>query len=184
MGQSETISIKTRLGSFLRRKERSTYYWKVRQGANGSRNTLLRCWYWYQHRKLMQKNNADIPLSAKIHGKPAFPHGLSGIFVSAGAEIGTDCVIFQQVTIGSNTLPDSRGRGAPVIGDHVYIGCGAKIIGNVHVGNHVRIGANCVVTRDVPDNSTVVLSAPRVIPHQEPLDNTFVGFSESAGDLV
>ena len=166
-------SLKTRLGDFLRRKEKTAYYWKTRQGAK-SGNILC----WYQHKKLMRRHNADIPLGTRIDGVPAFPHGLNGIFISEGAKIGRNCVIFHQVTIGSNTLADSRGRGAPIIGDNVYIGCGAKIIGNVRVGNNVRIGANCVVTRDVPDNATVVLEKLRIIVHEAPQNNTFVGFVE------
>ena len=51
--------------------------------------------------------------------------------------------------------------GAPVIGDNVYIGAGAKIIGGVRIGNNVRIGAGCVVVEDVPDNCTVVMPKPR-----------------------
>lgn len=54
-----------------------------------------------------------------------------------------------------------------MIGDNVYIGAGAKIIGNVHVGNNVKIGANCVVFMDVPDNCTVVMPKPRIIRNLE-----------------
>lgn len=63
--------------------------------------------------------------------------------------------------------------GAPIIGDRVLIGAGAKIIGGVHVGDDVRIGANCVVVRDIPANVTVVLSEPRIIEHSEARDNSF-----------
>ena len=77
------------------------------------------------------------------------------------------------MTIGSNTLADSRGQGAPVIGSNVYIGAGAKIIGGVTIGDNARIGANCAVTFDVPANATVVLAAPRVILRDTPRDNTF-----------
>ena len=87
--------------------------------------------------------------------------------------MGSGCTIFQHVTIGSNTLPNTKNPGAPVIGDNVYIGAGAKIIGGIRIGNNVRIGANCVVTTDIPDNCTVVLPAPRVIQRAEPMDNTF-----------
>lgn len=48
------------------------------------------------------------------------------------------------------------GGGAPTIGNNVYIGAGAKILGNIKIGNDVKIGANAVVTKDVPDGSTVV----------------------------
>lgn len=124
----------------------------------------------------MAKNKSFFPLSAKVESMPTFPHGINGIFISAGAVIGKDCVIFHQVTIGSNTLSDSKGQGAPVIGNNVYIGAGAKIIGNVVVGNNVRIGANCVVTKDVPDNTTVVSAPVRYISKTEPMDNRFVTY--------
>ena len=45
---------------------------------------------------------------------------------------------------------------APRIGNNVFIGAGAKILGSVYIGNNVKIGANAVVTKDVPDGSTVV----------------------------
>jgi serine O-acetyltransferase len=54
-------------------------------------------------------------LSASFDSQPIFPHGIKGIFVSSGAKIGKACVIFQQVTIGSNTLEGSKGYGSPLI---------------------------------------------------------------------
>ena len=53
------------------------------------------------------------------------------MFISNSAHIGKNVVIFHQVTIGSVTTAGSKNYGAPTIGDDVYIGCGAKIIGNV-----------------------------------------------------
>jgi len=87
--------------------------------------------------------------------------------------MGRNCVIFQQVTIGSNTLIDSSGLGAPMIGDNCYIGAGAKIIGKVTLGRNVRVGANAVVVRDVPDNSVVTAGEQRVITRDVPLNNRF-----------
>ena len=82
-------------------------------------------------------------------------------------------MIFQQVTIGSNTLLDSKKYGAPTIGDNVYIGAGAKIIGNVQIGDNVRIGANAVVTKDVPPNTLVVMGTMGYIT-KDNIDNRFV----------
>lgn len=130
------------------------------------------------------KFNASIPLTTQIKDMPTFPHGVNGIFISLGAIIGKGCVIFHHVTIGSNTLADSKGHGAPIIGDNVYIGAGAKIIGGVTIGNHVRIGANCVVTKDVPDNTTVVAAPVRYITKSEPMDNRFITYTSEKGDLV
>jgi serine O-acetyltransferase len=104
-----------------------------------------------------------IPESVNFEAVPSLPHGLHGIFISQGAVIGAGCVIFQQVTIGSNTLRDTRRPGAPMLGRNVYIGAGAKIIGGVTVGDGARIGAGCVVAQDIPPGATVVAERPRVI---------------------
>lgn len=106
--------------------------------------------------------NSGIPINNNIN---AFfpPHGLSGIYISKQAKLGKNCTIFQQVTIGINDIQSSKHFGAPIIGNNVYIGAGAKIIGKVKVGNNVNIGANCIVTEDIPNNSTVVMPHPRII---------------------
>ena len=75
--------------------------------------------------------------------------------------------------IGNLYIKESKGFGAPVIGDNVYIGAGAKIIGRVKIGDNVRIGANVVVTIDIPSNCTVVGGVPRIITHEKILDNSF-----------
>ena len=112
--------------------------------------------------------------SAVFDEIPMFPHGPLGIFISSGAHIGKGCTIFQQVTIGSNTLQDSNRCGYPTIEDNVYIGCGAKIIGNVHVGKNSRIGANAVVVKDVPANSVTVIRGIESIVKERELDNRFI----------
>lgn len=113
---------------------------------------------------------------AKFASTPIFPHGVTGIFISSGAVIGKDCVIFHQVTIGSDTLKDSSKKGSPVIGNNVYIGAGAKIIGNVKIGDNCRIGANSVVVKDVPNNTTVVSQPARFIIKNTPPSNGFRKF--------
>ncbi|MCU0802387.1 MAG: serine acetyltransferase, partial [Rhodobacteraceae bacterium] len=88
------------------------------------------------------------------------PHP-QGIVINHQAVIGPNALIFHQVTIGSN------GRGVPVIGGHVDIGAGAKIIGPVRIGDHARIGANAVVTRDVPAGAVVVGNPARLLDAEE-----------------
>lgn len=119
------------------------------------------------------KHCSYVGLNTKFKGIPCLPHGFNGIFISDNAMIGKNCVIFQGVTIGSNTIEGSSNYGSPIIGDNCYIGAGAKIIGNVKIGNNVRIGANAIVTCDVPSNSTVVLDKPRIIKKKNQ-DNKFV----------
>lgn len=105
---------------------------------------------------------------------PVFPHDKYGIFISTMAEIGRGCVIFQHVTIGSNTIKDHPKYGAPIIGENVYIGAGAKIIGHVNIGDNCRIGANCVVVKDMPPNTTAVAASTRFISCDTPKDNSFI----------
>lgn len=83
------------------------------------------------------------------------------IHFNAQAIVGRNCNISQGVTLGQANR--GKNKGYPVIGDGVYIGPGAKIVGAVRVGNNVAVGANCVVTKDVPDNAVVVGVPGRVI---------------------
>lgn len=127
----------------------------------------------------LKLHGSYIGSGAQFKGMATFPHGITGVFISGGAKLGKDCVIFHQVTIGSNTLKDSSRYGSPTIGDNVYIGAGAKIIGAVKIGNNCRIGANCVVVKDVPDNATVVSQPVRIImSEKERLCNTFQKFNK------
>ena len=119
-----------------------------------------------------------IGLGTTFEDVPVFPHSYYGIFISDKAHIGKNVVIFQQATIGSNTLPDSKNQGSPTISDNVYIGAGAKIIGKCKVGKNCRIGANCIVTKDIPDNCVCINRGLEVIQREEEMDNTFIPMYE------
>jgi len=75
------------------------------------------------------------------------------------ADIGSNFTIGQHCSIG-NKAPigavDNVDRGKTIIGNNVFMGAGAVILGPVRIGNNVIIGANAVVTKDIPDNATVV----------------------------
>jgi len=92
---------------------------------------------------------ADIPVNARIAGGLLLPHP-NGVVIHPDAEVGPNCLIFQQVTLGT------RNGGVPRIGGHVDIGAGAKILGGVRIGNDALIGANAVVLKDVPAGKTAV----------------------------
>lgn len=108
---------------------------------------------------------------------PVLPHGLNGIHISDKAEIGQNVTILQQVTIGSNTLANHPRFGSPTIGDNVFIGAGARIIGKITIGSNCRIGANCVVVKDMPDNTTAVLGGIRFITKEKSMNNDYIGIN-------
>jgi len=158
--------------------------WLIKEKCNTSTYVFSRKIYQRIYDRLLFRNNCWIGFDTLFKSKPIFPHGYNGIFISRLAKIGNNCVIFHQVTIGSNTLKGSN-IGAPEIGDSVYIGAGAKIIGNIKIGNNCRIGANCVVTHDVESNSVVITQTARVIKKDTQLDNRFFTMRKNAkGELV
>ena len=94
----------------------------------------------------------------EIGGGWVLIHGY-GVVLNGYVRIGRHCTMYHGVTIGvANDL-----QKMPVIGDNVFIGAGAKILGGVHVGNHVKIGAGAIVVEDVPDDSTVVNVKAKII---------------------
>ena len=148
-------------------------YWENYSVAVHGETDLLKRKARVKCRYIAMQYGASVPFSKDIN-QFRTPHGLRGILISSYAKIGIGCTFFQQVTIGSNTLPGSKTGGFPEIGNNVYIGAGAKIIGNIKIGNNVRIGANCIVTEDISDNSIVVLNKPVVITKDYELDNKFI----------
>jgi serine O-acetyltransferase len=85
------------------------------------------------------------------------------VVIDGLTEIGSGTSLGPFVTIG---LLSGNYQG-PVIGRHVSIGTGAKILGPVRIGNNARIGANSVVLQDVPDGATAVGAPARIISGAE-----------------
>lgn len=93
----------------------------------------------------------SIPVECRI-GRGLRIHHFGGIIFHPSVEIGDNCTVYHEVTIG-----DRGGVGkAAKIGDNVTIYAGAKIIGEIVIGNNCVIGANAVVRESVPDDSYVV----------------------------
>ena len=100
----------------------------------------------------------ELPCEAEVGRNFVIDH-FGGIVISGFARFGDDCRIRNGVVVGLARTDDPC---APVIGNNVDIGVGAKVLGRIRVGNNVLIGANAVVTRDVPDNS-IAVGVPAVI---------------------
>jgi serine O-acetyltransferase len=131
--------------------------WHKRRGPFarlGTKWAVLRYRFW------TVITGAEIPLTCSIGGGLLIPHP-NGIVIHPGVKIGVNCLIFQQVTIGTRGNPD-----VPVIEGHVDIGAGAKILGPVRIGAHARIGANAVVLSNVPVGG-VAIGIPATILQQK-----------------
>jgi serine O-acetyltransferase len=101
----------------------------------------------------------ELPYTAKVGRRVVFEHQ-HGIVIHGQSVIGDECVIRQGVTLGIRRL-DALDD-APVLGKNVDVGCGAKILGRVHVGDGAAIGANAVVLDDVPEGQVAVGIPARV----------------------
>lgn len=113
--------------------------------------------------------NSYIPPSAIIGRGTVFAYGAIGVVLHADAKIGCGCVIGQGVTIGAAEAYVSHERHrCPTIGDHCYIGAGAKILGDIVIGDRCQIGAGAVVIKNVPDHAIVVGVPARVVGETPP----------------
>ena len=144
-------------------RERPERFWapgrqllRAVRGYAAARTPVGRFWHvlWYRFWSVV--TGAEIPLNGKIGGGLLIPHP-NGIVIHPAAVIGPNCLIFQQVTIAAGK------GGVPVIGGHVDIGAGARILGGVTIGDHARIGANAVVLCDVPPGAVAVGVPARIV---------------------
>ena len=87
-------------------------------------------------------------------------HGM-GVVIGETTEIGDYVTLFQGVTLGGTGK--EKGKRHPTLGNHVVVGSGAKVLGNIRIGDSVKIGANSVVLRSVPSNSTVTGIPGRIV---------------------
>lgn len=117
---------------------------------------LLRRWRVLEHAFWSVVTQCEIPLETEIGGGLLLTHP-NGIVIHPKVRIGPNCLIFHQVTIGTQ---DGQ---FPVIEGHVDIGAGAKVIGGITVGRHAVIGVNAVVLRDVPPGGVAVGVPARIV---------------------
>lgn len=95
----------------------------------------------------------EIHPGAKIGNRLFIDHGM-GIVIGQTAEIGDDCTIYHQVTLGGTGK--DKGKRHPTLKNNVLVGTGSKLLGPIIIGNNVKIGANAVVLNNIEDNVTVV----------------------------
>ncbi len=130
----------------------------------------LACWCHQKHlhglptllvRMLTLFYGLDFPVSLKIGGGLYIAHTYGVVIMCES--IGRNCSIISNVTIGLRNE-----RAFPVIGDDVFIGAGARVLGGIQIGDGARIGANAVVIEDIPAGATAVGVPARVLGSRKP----------------
>lgn len=127
-----------------------------------SKSIRIPLWILYRLLKLLFRSNHVLlwagSRGARIGAGLRLIHP-TNVLIGRNVEIGEDCLIFNDVTLGTGQRP-----GMPKIGNNVVIYPGARVLGGVVIGDYSLIGANCVVTRDVPANSIMITPPSRMIP--------------------
>jgi serine O-acetyltransferase len=123
---------------------------------HNSKKYLLFHYIWYRNqlRKYSFKLGFSIPLNVFGPGLSIAHYGT--IVVNAAAKVGKNCRIHEGVNIGATNGSSS----APQIGDNVFIGTGAKIIGDISIANDVAIGANAVVVKSITESGVTYGGVP------------------------
>ena len=145
-----------------KRKKRLPRFQMLLRKAQGGRY-VIRQFYRFLYRCEAKKLHIEISTNCNIGGGLYIGHAYC-ITINAEARIGKNCNIHKGVTIGQ----ENRGerKGCPIIGDEVWIGINATIVGKVKIGNDVLIAPNSYVNCDIPDHS-VVFGNPCIIKHRE-----------------
>ncbi len=121
----------------------------------------------------------DIDAQATIGGGLYIGH-IGGVHINPGAVLGQNCDLAHRITIGASAM----GRqGIPVVGDSVYIGTGAVLVGKIKVGNGAKIAANTLVMTNVPDGATVMGVPGRIVMRSQPQSGT-ASFQDTADTAI
>lgn len=138
---------------------------------NTTRSKFLKFYYNCRLLRIYRKAFIQIPYNIEI-GRGFYVAHNGRVIINTKAVIGNNCSISTGVTIGQ----ENRGKrkGAPTIGDYVWIGTNAVIVGNVKIGNNVLIAPLTFVNFDVPDNSIVVGNPARIIARDNATDGYII----------
>lgn len=135
----------------------------VYEGPRGAGAVPLKASYKVSQKLVEVTTGISLPASAQI-GPGLYIGHFGQIFFHKDMVAGKNLSVGQGVTIGEAGV--GKG-GIPKLGDDVYVGVGAKILGSVSVGDGARVGANAVVVKDVPAGATVVGIPAKVVRSRE-----------------
>ena len=144
---------------------RFTYF--MRKTAQSRRRSLPWLFYSLMARRYKFKYGFQIPTSTSI-GEGLYIGHFGTVVINAKAVIGKNCNLAHGVTIGQANR--GKNKGVPQIGDNVWIGTGAVIVGSISIGNNVLIAPNAYVNIDVPENSIALGNPCKLIARENPTE--------------
>lgn len=152
---NEKISIKEKI--FMLPEIKYLYFFRKVKEA---KNPIMKTYYKIRLRIKSNQTQIQIPWGTKI-GKGFYIGHFGRIIINEAVIIGNNVNIATGVTIGQ----ESRGKrkGTPTIGNEVWIGTNAVVVGNIKIGNNVLIAPLSYVNFDVPDNSIVIGNPAKII---------------------
>ena len=126
----------------------------------------------YEHD--ISKYTTDIPSKTQI-GTGFIIRHVGGIAINADSVLGKNIEILQGVTIGYERR--GKRKGTPVLGNNIWIGANATIVGQITIGNNVLIAPNSYINFDVPDNS-IVIGCPGIIHHSDNAVDEYIKYTD------
>ncbi|MFN8051608.1 MAG: serine O-acetyltransferase [Acidimicrobiales bacterium] len=127
--------------------------------------------YRFLNRRVRNTYGIELDYSTRWGRRSVIDHQ-NGIVVSGYVDIGDDCRLRQNVTMGVRSAADAANGLAPVLGNGVDVGAGAVIIGPITIGDGAVIGANAVVTSDVPAGALAVGVPARIVERTPSAERT------------
>ena len=161
--QSDLVRYGGGISSYLKKFH---YYFRK---ASTTSNPILRLYYRFCFSRIKEKHGIEIYYATKI-GKGLYIGHPFNITINPNTVIGDNCNIHKGVLIGQTNRGEKQG--VPTIGNNVWIGINAAIVGNITIGDDVLIAPNSYVNCDIPSHS-VVFGNPCIIKHR---DNATEGY--------
>lgn len=137
---------------------------------NSTKNKLIKLYYKIKLKRISRKTMIQIPAKTQI-GEGFYIGHTGRIIINENAILGKNINIATGVTIGQ----ENRGKrkGCPTIGNEVWIGTNAVVVGKINIGNNVLIAPNSYVNFDIPDNS-IVMGNPGIIHHNQDATKDYI----------
>lgn len=136
---------------------KALYYYRIANWFWRHNHHLFARWL---SNKARHKTGIEIHPGATIGKGLVIDHGM-GVVIGETTIIGDDCQLYHGVTLGGRGSTDCKRH--PTLEDGVYVGSGAKILGNITLKKNSKVGANAVVLIDVPENATAVGMPARIV---------------------